>query len=173
MIYYKQNNIVVRDMIQSDPEIIYTAELEQGWHPSLEIYQKRYNEMNNDIMVSLVAEFKGKVAGYINLIWNPTDGAFAKMGIPLVYDFGVFKIYQRNGIGTIMMDVVENLAREKCNQICLSVGVACGYGSAQRMYVKRGYIPDGTGVWYQNKVCPQYTPCNNDDDLVLFLIKDL
>lgn len=95
------------------------------------------------------------------------------MGIPEVFDFGVFIKYQRHGIGNIMMDVVENLASKKCNKICLGVGVANGYGSAQRMYVKRGYIPDGTGVWYQNKVCPQYTPCNNDDDLVLLLLKEL
>lgn len=31
--------------------------------------------------------------------------------------------------------------------VCIGVGLHAGYGSAQRMYVKRGYIPDGTGVW--------------------------
>jgi hypothetical protein len=42
------------------------------------------------------------------------------------------------------------------------------------MYVKRGYIPDGTGVWYRNKPCAQYeTEIANDDDLVLFLSKKL
>jgi hypothetical protein len=42
------------------------------------------------------------------------------------------------------------------------------------MYVKRGYIPDGTGVWYQNKPCAQYeTEIANDDNLVLFLSKKL
>jgi len=173
MIYYNQNEIVVRDMIKSDPQSIYEAELEQGWHPSLESYQKRYDDLNDEIMVTLVAEFKCNVAGYINLIWNPIDGAFAEMKIPEVFDFGVFEKYQRHGIGNIMMDVVEKLARNKSKKICLGVGVAHSYGSAQRMYVKRGYIPDGTGVWYQNKICPQYTPCNNDDDLVLFFIKEL
>jgi hypothetical protein len=42
------------------------------------------------------------------------------------------------------------------------------------MYVKRGYIPDGTGVWYRNKPCAQYeTEIANDDNLVLFLSKKL
>lgn len=54
-----------------------------------------------------------------------------------------------------------------------SINMKCGYGSAQRMYVKRGYIPDGSGVWYQNAVCPAYGPCANDDDLVLYLSKKL
>ena len=173
MVYYNHSNIIVRDMIETDPQNIYEAELEQGWHPSLEAYQKRYHDRNDDIMVTLVAEYMDKVAGYINLIWNPTDGAFAGMGIPEVYDFGVFEKYRRHGIGTILMDVVEGLAGKKSDKICLGVGAANAYGSAQRMYVKRGYLPDGTGVWYQNKICPQYTPCNNDDDLLLFLVKSL
>ena len=33
------------------------------------------------------------------------------------------------------------------------------------MYVKRGYIPDGSGVWYGGSVCPEYENCCNDDDL--------
>ena len=48
-----------------------------------------------------------------------------------------------------------------------------GYGSAQRMYVKRGYIPDGSGAWYGDHVCEPYTACENDDDLVLSLSKKL
>lgn len=42
---------------------------------------------------------------------------------------------------------------------------------AQRMYVKRGHIPDGKGVWYGESVCKPYAPCRNDDDLVLYLSK--
>ena len=56
----------------------------------------------------------------------------------------------------------------------LGVGLHSGHGSAHRMYVKRGYIPDGTGVWYRDKPCAPYeTEIANDDDLVLFLSKRL
>lgn len=173
MIFYNKDNVIVRDMIESDPKIIYEEELAQGWHPSFEGYRKRYEEMDCDVMMALVVEYQGNVAGYINLIWNPTEGAFTGMDIPEVFDFGVFEKYRRHGIGTIMMDVAESLAKTKSDKICLGVGVANSYGSAQRMYIKRGYIPDGTGVWYQNQICPQYTPCNNDDDLILYLLKKL
>ena len=48
------------------------------------------------------------------------------------------------------------------------------YGSAQRMYVKRGYVPDGSGAWYRGKPCTPYdTIYTNDDDLVLYLSKKL
>ena len=57
--------------------------------------------------------------------------------------------------------------------ICIGVGLHSGYGSAQRMYVKRGYVPDGSGVWYRDKVCEPYEKCCNDDDLVLYLSKNI
>jgi hypothetical protein len=72
------------------------------------------------------------------------------------------------------MDVAEQIAGQYADTVWLGVGLHSGYGSAQRMYAKRGYIPDGTGVWYRDKPCAQYeTEIANDDDLVLFLSKKL
>jgi len=69
------------------------------------------------------------------------------------------------------MDVAEEIASKYSDTICLGVGLHNGYGSAQRMYIKQGYLPDDTGVWYQDKVCAPYADCKNDDDLVLYLSK--
>jgi hypothetical protein len=55
--------------------------------------------------------------------------------------------------------------------VYLAVGVHSGYGPAQRMYVKRGYNFDGSGVWYKGKQLEQYAACVNDDDLLLFMSK--
>ena len=72
------------------------------------------------------------------------------------------------------MDTAEEIAGKYADTVWLGVGLHSGYGSAQRIYVKRGYIPVGTGVWYQNKPCAQYeTEIANDDNLVLFLSKKL
>ena len=72
------------------------------------------------------------------------------------------------------MDVAEQVAGQYADTVWLGVGLHNGYGSAQRMYCKRGYIPDGTGVWYQGKPCEQYeTGIANDDDRILFLSKQL
>lgn len=70
------------------------------------------------------------------------------------------------------MDTAEKIAGYG-DTVCLGVGLHQGYGSAQRMYVKRGYLPDGSGVWYQGKICEPYGACRNDDDLVLYLSKKL
>lgn len=71
------------------------------------------------------------------------------------------------------MDNAENLAGKSSDYVSLSVGLHNGYGTAQRMYVKRGYIPDGTGVWYNGKQLAPYATCVNDDDLTLYFLKSL
>ncbi|WP_417419328.1 hypothetical protein [Hominenteromicrobium sp.] len=48
---------------------------------------------------------------------------------------------------------VEALAAETSDTVCLGVGLHSGYGAAQRMYVLRGYVPDGSGVWYEGCAC--------------------
>ena len=72
-----------------------------------------------------------------------------------------------------LLDAAEKEASKISDMVFLAVGVHSGYGPAQRVYVKRGYNFDGSGVWYQGKQLDQYAPCVNDDDLLLFMSKDL
>lgn len=50
----------------------------------------------------------------------------------------------------------------------LGVGLHAGYETAWRIYVKRRYLPDGSDVWYQGRPLTPYTPCCNDDALILY-----
>ena len=123
---------------------------------------------------ALTAEYQGKQAGYVYLFLVTEEGPFAGKGWPIIVDFNVLKKYQRKGIGGRLMDAAEQIAGQYADTVCLGVVLCEAYGSAQRMYVKRGYIPDGSGVWYQDRQCVQYeTVCTVDDDLVLFLYKKL
>ena len=92
---------------------------------------------------------------------------------PEITDFNVLQKFQRRGIGNRILDTAEQLAARTSGQVVLGVGLHSGYGSAQRLYVKRGYVPDGSGVWYEDGPLGQYESCNNDDNLVLYLSKKL
>lgn len=85
----------------------------------------------------------------------------------------MFPKYRRRGIGSRILDVAENFASESSRTITLAAGLHAGYGSAQRLYIKRGYVPDGSGVWYRGNKLEPYADCCNDDDLVLYLYKRL
>ena len=171
MIYYNDENVIIRSMEQEDSQKIYDEQLAQNWHPSKEIYDGYYMDQETNKRFVFIAEYQGSIAGYTTLFAEATTGPFANKGIPEVVDFGVFIKYQRKGIGNIILDVVEKIASEISNTISLGVGLHSGYGAAQRIYVKRGYIPDGSGVWYKNVQLDQYSSCCNDDDLVLYLSK--
>lgn len=171
MVYYNENGILIRDLRQSDARIITNEEIAQGWNADVEKYEMRLKHQAEGKSISLAAEYEGNIAGYINVYPNSEWGAFANKGYPEIVDFGVLVKYRNNGIGSKLMDIAEQIAFTYSDVVYLGVGLHSGYGSAQRMYVKRGYIPDGSGVWYRDKVCEQYADCCNDDDLVLYFSK--
>ncbi|BCN30075.1 GNAT family N-acetyltransferase [Anaeromicropila herbilytica] len=173
MIYYKDETITIRSMHHNDPHIIYHEYVEQGWHPAIEIYENYYKEQERGKRGIFIAEYNHNVAGYTTLVYEATTGPFAHRGIPEIVDFNVFVKYQRKGIGSRILDIAEEAAYEISNTISISVGLHSGYGEAQRIYIKRGYIPDGTGVWYRDRQLEQYGNCCNDDELLLYLSKTL
>lgn len=55
----------------------------------------------------------------------------------------------------------------------IGVGMYADYGAAQRLYVRRGYVPDGRGVSYRDRIVLGGETVVADDALVLHLRKDL
>lgn len=173
MIYYSDNKIVIRTMKEEDADGIFSEEKAQGWHPDIERYKYYYKDQNMNNRYVFIAEYEGNLAGYTTLLPCAKDGPFMNQHIPEVVDLNVFIKYRNKGIGNKILDVVENVASGLSDKICLGVGLHFGYGSAQRIYIKRGYLFDGSGVWYKGRQLEQYADCCNDDDLILFLSKSL
>ena len=174
MIYYKDDKLLIRDMEEEDAQVFFDGFLAQGWHPDISVYHMRLKHQAEGKCIALTAVFEGHPAGSVYVYLTPHDGPFKGKDMPEIHDFNVLQKYQRKGIGNRLMDIAEQLAAQYSDTVCLGVGLCDSYGSAQRMYVRRGYIPDGSGVWYQNKQCRQYeTVCTVDDDLVLYLSKKL
>lgn len=171
MIYYQDDSLLIRSMQPTDAPYFYAEENAQGWHSTPDKLLRRIEHEAQGRCTTFVAEYGGQGAGYVIVYWNPTTGAYTGQGIPEIVDFAVLETYRRRGIGGKLMDAAEACAAKRCSCVYLGVGLHSGYGSAQRMYVKRGYIPDGSGVWYQDRVHEPYAPCVNDDDLVLYLLK--
>lgn len=173
MIYYNEGGILIRTIKESDVKTITEEEVAQGWNQTEDKYWMRVRDNESGKAVSLVAEYKGHPAGYINVYPNCGNGPFGGMGYCEIVDFGVLEKYRRNGIGSKLMDVAEQVAGEYADTVYLGVGLYAGYGSAQRMYVKRGYIPDGSGVWYGGQIAEPGKMYCNDDDLNLYFSKKL
>lgn len=171
MKYYEDGVYTVRNLEEKDIGEIVRGEIEQGWNASDEKYRMRLKHQQEGKCIPLVAEYYNSVVGYVNVYFHASAGPFTDKGYPEIVDFGVLEKYRNHGIGSRLMDVAEKIGFELSDIICIGVGLHSGYGSAQRMYVKRGYVPDGSGVWYQDSVCEPYSNCCNDDDLVLHFSK--
>ena len=174
MIYYEDEKLIIRNMENADAGIFTDGFTAQGWHPEIAGYLERLKDQSEGKSVALTAVYEGCPAGYVYVYMSANEGPFKETNWPIIVDFNVLKKYQKKGIGNKLMDVAEYIASKQSDTVCLGVGLCDSYGAAQRMYVKRGYIPDGSGVWYQGRQCVQYeTVCTVDDDLLLFFSKKL
>jgi GNAT superfamily N-acetyltransferase len=172
--YYSDDLIVIRSMKSDDTQEIYHILEIQNHHPRLEVFEERYKAQERQELLAFIAQFHdGRLAGYVFLYPNAAEGPFGGKGIPEIVDLHVFIEHQRKGIANKFLDTAEEAAAQISDKVYLGVGVHSGYGAAHRIYFKRGYMPDGTGVWYKGRQLEQYADCRNDDELVLFLSKEL
>ena len=163
---------VYRSMLSSDIELILGQFAAQGWEKPREVLEAYLREQDSGERIVIVAVVAGVIAGYVTLLPKVRDAVpFRGQNIPEIKDFIVFERYQRRGIGTGLMDRIEQIASETSDTVCLGVGMHSGYGSAQRLYFKRGYIPEGSGIWSGDEPAAQYSMVENDDELLLYLSK--
>ena len=162
----------IRKMQESDIKELSRGFISQGWPGREEILARYFLEQECGEREVLVAEVEGALAGYITILPCAKQGSFAEI-YPELSDFNVFEPFQNQGIGNLLLEEAEKRVRLISDKVTLGVGLHSGYGPAQRLYIKRGYIPDGTGVWYQNQPLEMNATIQNNDDLVLYLSKEL
>ena len=160
----------IRKMQESDIQELSRGFISQGWPSREEILTRYFKEQESGEREVLVAEVEGALAGYITILSCAKQGPFAEI-YPELSDFNVFEPFQNQGIGNLLLEEAEKRVKLISDKVTLGVGLHSGYGPAQRLYMKRGYIPDGTGVWYQNQPLEMNATIQNNDDLVLYLSK--
>jgi hypothetical protein len=69
------------------------------------------------------------------------------------------------------MDEVEKRIFKRSKEAGLGVGLYADYSAAQQMYIRRGYVPDGRGLMYNNKPASPGQAVLVNDELVLFFTK--
>ena len=162
----------IRKMQESDIKDLSRGFISQGWPSREEILTRYFEEQESGEREVLVAEVEGAVAGYITILPCAKQGPFAGMA-PELSDFNVFEPFQNQGIGNLLLEEAEKRVRLISDKVTLGVGLHSGYGPAQRLYIRRGYIPDGSGVWYRNQPLEMNALCEDIGDLVLYLSKNL
>jgi ribosomal protein S18 acetylase RimI-like enzyme len=165
--------ILIRRMTSEDCEIITQAFAAQNWNKPLAQYQNYFKEQTEGSRAVLIAETENEFAGYLTIMRQSDFAPFREKDIPEIVDFNVLIKFRNQGIGNELMEAAENLIAKSHRIVGIRVGLTHDYGAAQRMYVRRGYIPDGLGI-SQNGSFPVYgDKITIDDDLALSLTKQL
>jgi GNAT superfamily N-acetyltransferase len=167
------NDIRVREMVDDDSEIISNAFLNQGWSKPVSQYIQYLQETREGKRTVLIAEYKGEFAGYVTVLWVSDYPPFNTHGIPEISDFNVLKKFQRQGIGNMLIESAEQYVAKQTSIVGIGVGLTSDYGAAQILYVKRGYTPDGLGIFYLGQHLKYGEKAKVDDDLVLYFTKPL
>jgi GNAT superfamily N-acetyltransferase len=123
---------------------------------------------------SLIAVRNLAVIGIVTIRWQSNYAGFRDRRIPLVHQVAVAGPFRRRGIATMLMNAAEDLARGRgVATLGITVGLTAEYGPAQRLYARRGYVPDGRGACRGQEPLSKGAEVIMDDDLIVWLTKEL
>lgn len=138
-----------------------------GWDKPAAMFLQYVAEAAAGVRTCWVAEEQGSVAGYVTVRWPPAGGADGAE----IQDLNVLPPFRRRGIGTALLAQAEAAVAARGRLVQIAVGLHQGYGAAQRLYVQRGYVPDGRGVSIRGQLVAENATVVLDDALVLTLQK--
>lgn len=139
-----------------------------------EKWERYYAEQQTSIRAVYIAKIDDEFVGYGSLLNDSEYLEFKNLGIPEINDVWISEGYRGNGFGKKLIRHLEAIALQgNHKQVGIGVGLYKDYGAAQKLYVQMGYMPDGKGVTYK---CRPVIPGDSypiDDDLIIWLKKDL
>ncbi|MEL6655135.1 MAG: GNAT family N-acetyltransferase [Bacteroidota bacterium] len=163
----------LRALRLEDCALISKAFREQGWSKSQAKYEQYLQYQEQGLRDIVLAELEGQFAGYLTIVWESSYPYFKEQDIPEIVDFNVLQKFQRQGIGTRLMDEAERRIKKVSPLAGIGFGLTKDYGPAQILYINRGYKPDGNGATKAAAPLVYGSEITVDDDLVLHLIKEL
>ena len=161
-------------LLESDdiPEIA-KAFQQLGWDKPALQYERYLMEQALEIRDVYIAFTEEQFVGYLTVCWTSSYEPFRKEKIPEIVDFNVLPKFRRQGFGTQLMDKAESEIAKLSPIAGIGVGMTPDYGAAQRLYILRGYVPDGRGLWHRGHYLQHGEEITVDDNMALYLTKEL
>ncbi|MBP9868210.1 MAG: GNAT family N-acetyltransferase [Alphaproteobacteria bacterium] len=149
-------------------------ELTKGHVSETGYFEQSWTEQQEGKRRVFLAWEQENLAGYVHLNRLPKYFPFRHLGIPEIQDLFVHTYFRRQGIGEALVKACEEEAlSSQATTIGIGVGVTKNFGAAQRLYIRLGYLPDGSGVVFERENLSNGEMRPIDDRLCLMLMKDL
>ncbi len=166
-------DLQIRAIEARDAEPMAAAFAAIGWNKPLSQYLRYLSEQEKGRRDVFVAVQSGVLAGYVTIVWEPDYEPFREGSIPEIQDLNVLPDFRRQRIATRLLDEAERRIGERSEVSGVGVGMTPDYGAAQRLYVLRGYVPDGHGLASHDRILRYGDQVPVDDDLVLRFTRNL
>jgi GNAT superfamily N-acetyltransferase len=166
-------DIRVRDSSSADPSAIAAALLQADAEHRAQNLLRHLEDVAAGKREAVTALLRSQIVGYGTLNWSSKHATFRDASVPEIQDLFVVPAARRSGVGSAILQELERRAALRSAIVGVGVGLYRAYGSAQRLYAKRGYVPDGSGVWAGDREAMPGTQVRLDDQLVLYLTKTL
>ena len=163
--------ITLSPMREKDIPIIVDSFAKASWPKPASTFEQYFKEQNQNERCVWLAYLGHELAGYVTLTWKSSYEPFRILGIPEIMDLNVLPSFRKQGIGSLLIASAEEEAFKEHDTVGIGVGLYADYGQAIKIYVDRGYKPDGRGVTYNYQLVePGHDACV-DDDLILWFSK--
>lgn len=167
-------NLHIRAALLTDIAVLDGIAEAMGAHHEKGYFARCLQEQTAGRRLVFIAEHEDRPVGYVQLNWRPVYAMFRRLDLPEIQDLNIIPAARRQGFGAQLVEYCEMLARQNGKtHMGISVGLYAAYGPAQRLYVQRGYVPDGAGVAVDDEPLKGGEVRAIDDALTLKLIKVL
>ncbi|MEK3877573.1 GNAT family N-acetyltransferase [Paenibacillus sp. FSL M7-0420] len=164
-------SITVRRMKSEDITWIHEGLAPHDVSKPVAYIEQCWKENEGEKRLTLVALRGKEFAGWGHIVYTSHYPYFAENHIPEIQNLDVISTLRKSGIGSVLMDALEAEAFARFDTVGIGFGLYDSYGTAQRLYIKRGYVPDGRGLMYDNLPAVPGSQVRVDDDLTLYLTK--
>ncbi|MDF2612891.1 MAG: GCN5-related N-acetyltransferase [Clostridia bacterium] len=165
-------DIILKDMEEYDCGLIADVFSREGYSKPIKLYKSYFEQKELGIRDVIIAYYQNQVAGYVTIVWESNYEDFKEQLIPEIKDIKVLEAFRKRGIATKLMDEAEKRVALVAKFCAAGVSLAEEYEAAQCLYAKRGYIPDGKGVFYMDQDVLN-DQLEVDDNQGLMMIKEL
>jgi len=135
--------------------------------------EANFQDHDNGESTTILGHEAGRLVGIVTIRWHSRYPPFRERQIPLIQNIEIRYEDRGRGIGGLMLERTEQEIALRSPLAGICVGIMASYGPAQRLYVKRGYVPDGRGVCHPQEPLQEGETVTIDHDLLLWLVKDV
>jgi GNAT superfamily N-acetyltransferase len=132
-----------------------------------------FEDHENGASTTILGYEAGRLVGIVTIRWHCRYPPFHARQIPLIQNIEIRYEDRGRGLGGQMLERTEQEIARRSPLAGLVVGIFDAYGPAQRLYVKRGFVPDGRGVCHDHTPLKLGDVVTVDHDLLLWLVKDV